>query len=220
MKPAIILIALLAGAFALPWFTAQMMRRGWKRWQGVQSQSNYSGASLAAIILRRSEIKGVGVIADGTLFYDHYDPHAKDIVLSPQVYRGHSIAALAHGALQAGHVLQHKENDKSYTRLIGWSRMLKILVNALPVLSILIICTPGGIRAIPALVIFFFIIAAIQVATFPSVRAAAEKGKQVVLENNLLPPEEIRDFQSALKSAAERHLAAPLLDCFWLRWLV
>ena len=76
-----------------------MLLAAWAQWRvksafAAASQivpaSGMSGAQAAAVILRHSGVPGVEIEqADGFLS-DHYDPRAKVLRLSPDVYSGRS----------------------------------------------------------------------------------------------------------------------------------
>ncbi|MDR2863477.1 MAG: zinc metallopeptidase [Puniceicoccales bacterium] len=218
MKPAIVILAVFVAAFAIPWLAAKTVRRAWLEGR-TRSASGRSGATFAALILIKSGLRSVNIVENGRLFHERFDVTTREVALSREVHDGHSLSALAHAALQAGHAIQHAECARPYTRLVYWNHTLRLIVNALPVLLVLMALHPGAWRAIPLLGLFFLLLAGIQVLTFPAVRAAADNARKVVLEHRLLPPEEMDGFQKALKSATERHLAAPLFECFFLRWL-
>ena len=73
----------------------------------VYSQRGMTGAQAAREILDSQGLNYVPVeMIDGQLT-DHYDPRDKVLRLSPEVYRGSSIASLGVAAHEAGHALQH-----------------------------------------------------------------------------------------------------------------
>jgi Zn-dependent membrane protease YugP len=220
MKFAIAILAVFIAAIALPACAVRSVRRVWAQGRGRRTASGLSGASLATLILRYGRVSHIGVVEGGKLFYERFDPSARDVVLSREVHQGRSPAALAHAALCAGHALQHEAAEKPFRRLAFWNNTSRLIVNVLPFLLLFMLLHPGSWRSIPLLAAFFFLMAAIQVLTFPAARTTATRVRDIILEHRLLPPAEIEEFQRALKSASERHLAAPLLDCFWLRWLL
>jgi Zn-dependent membrane protease YugP len=57
--------------------------------------------------MRKKGITDVSVEEVGGFLSDHYDPSAKVLRLSPDVYRGRSLAALGVAAHEAGHAIQH-----------------------------------------------------------------------------------------------------------------
>jgi Zn-dependent membrane protease YugP len=171
------------------------------------------------LILRHGRASRVGVVEGGKLFYEKFDSSARDVVLSREVHDGRSLAAFGHAAMCAGRALEYVADEKPSRRLAFWNGTSRLIVNVIPFLLLFMLLHPGSWRSLPVLAVFFLLMAGIQVLTFPAARAAAARARDIVLEHQLLPPGEIADFQRALKSAAERHLAAPVLDCFWLRWM-
>lgn len=218
MKFAIAILAVFVAAIALPVCALYSVRRTWRELNTRRTKSRLCGASLAMLILRHGHAARVGVAEGGRLFYEKFDTSAQDIVLSREVYDGRTLAALGHAAICAGRALTCQADGKPFRRLAFWNGTSRLIVNVLPVLMLLMLLHPGSWRSLPLLAVFFFFMAGIQVLTLPASRTAATRAREIVLEHGLLPPEELADFQRALKSASERHLAAPLLDCFWLRW--
>ncbi len=78
-----------------------------------------SGASVARRILHENGVHGVAVIKDDGLLIDHYDPLARCLTLSTDVYTGCHVAAAAVAAHEAGHALQHAQGSASL-----WMRTL------------------------------------------------------------------------------------------------
>jgi Zn-dependent membrane protease YugP len=78
-----------------------------KRYSEVRPRSGLSGAEAARALLRRSNVDGVQVEEVQGFLSDHYDPSARVLRLSPDVYHGRSLAALGVAAHEAGHALQH-----------------------------------------------------------------------------------------------------------------
>jgi Zn-dependent membrane protease YugP len=212
-------MALSAAAAALPLIAVGAVRRGWKAGAKVRTASGLRGASLAMLVLRYGGAKGVDVVEGGGLLQDRFKPGQHAVVLSRPVYDGRSLAALGHAALHAGMALEHAAGAKPVLRLESWSGAVRVFVNVAPPLALLLVLHPALLRMAPVAAAACIPVAVVQLLTLPAARAAAARARALVLEHRLLPPEELEAFQRALKSAAERHLAAPLLDCVWLRWM-
>lgn len=73
----------------------------------VRARSGVSGAEAAAHLLQAKGVQGVKIEEVQGFLSDHYDPFAKTLRLSPDVYRGHSLAAIGVAAHEAGHAIQH-----------------------------------------------------------------------------------------------------------------
>ncbi len=89
----------------------------WAQWR-VQSTfhrfatvgviSGFRGAEAAEAVLRSAGVTGVRIERHQGFLTDHYDPLAKALRLSPHVYDGQSISAIAVAAHEAGHAIQDK----------------------------------------------------------------------------------------------------------------
>ena len=78
------------------------------RFAKVGVQSGYSGAQAAQAVMQSAGVQGVRIERHEGFLSDHYDPLAKALRLSPHVYDGQSIAAVAVAAHEAGHAIQDK----------------------------------------------------------------------------------------------------------------
>ena len=72
-------------------------------------QANWSGADVAARMLRAYGIADVSILHTPGQLTDHYDPRKKTVNLSEQVYYGRNAAAAAIAAHECGHALQHAQ---------------------------------------------------------------------------------------------------------------
>ena len=77
------------------------------RYSQVRPRSGLSGAEAARALLQRNQVSDVRVEEVAGFLSDHYDPSARTLRLSPDVYHGRSLAALGVAAHEAGHALQH-----------------------------------------------------------------------------------------------------------------
>ena len=82
------------------------VRSAFKRASQMPVSSQLSGAQAAQMILDAYGITGVGIEQAHGFMGDHYDPSAKMLRLSPDVYSGRSISALGVAAHEVGHAIQ------------------------------------------------------------------------------------------------------------------
>jgi Zn-dependent membrane protease YugP len=78
------------------------------RYAKVGVRSGYTGAGAAQAILDSAGVHGVRIERHEGFLTDHYDPFAKALRLSPQVFDGQSISSIAVAAHEAGHAIQDK----------------------------------------------------------------------------------------------------------------
>ncbi|MDD2201005.1 MAG: zinc metallopeptidase [Firmicutes bacterium] len=79
------------------------------RYLRVRSITGQTGGQVAQSILSSNGAHDVAVEGTDMPLGDHFDPRTKTVRLSPQVYRGSSIASLAVAAHESGHAMQDKQ---------------------------------------------------------------------------------------------------------------
>jgi Zn-dependent membrane protease YugP len=103
-----LLLLVLPGLLGL-WATFRV-RSQFAKASRVGVSSGLSGAEVATEILRAHNLDGVRVEATHGFLSDHYDPKAKVLRLSQDVYQGRSAASVAVAAHEAGHALQDADH--------------------------------------------------------------------------------------------------------------
>ncbi|EIA27738.1 Putative zinc-dependent metalloprotease, partial [Candidatus Arthromitus sp. SFB-4] len=87
----------------------------YNKYSKVTNQRGITGEQAAINILKANGIYDVEVEMVNGRMTDHYDPRAKKLRLSQEVYFGTSIAAVGIASHEVGHAIQH---NVSYTPLI------------------------------------------------------------------------------------------------------
>lgn len=75
----------------------------------VRTARGSSGRDVARQILSDHGLSSVNVEMSEGFLSDHYDPTAKVVRLSPDVYHGSSVASVAVSAHECGHAIQHAQ---------------------------------------------------------------------------------------------------------------
>lgn len=96
------------------------------RYSQVGVTSGMTGAQAAAAVCRAGGAHDVTIERVGGFLSDHYDPRTKTLRLSPDVYDGRSVSAVAVGAHEAGHAIQHATN-------YSWLEMRSLMVPAVQI---------------------------------------------------------------------------------------
>lgn len=101
--------------FALPALILGMwaqfkVKSAFSKYSRVPSMVGLSGAEVARRMLDMSGLYEVKVEMVQGFLSDHYDPTKRILRLSPDVYRGNSIASAGIAAHEAGHALQHQDS--------------------------------------------------------------------------------------------------------------
>lgn len=79
------------------------------KYSKVRNMTGLSGAEVARRMLDMNGLNNVQVEMVNGFLSDHYDPSHRVLRLSPDVYRGNSLAAAGVAAHEAGHALQHQD---------------------------------------------------------------------------------------------------------------
>jgi len=74
--------------------------------RAAEEPAPLSGAAAARHVLDSAGLQNVAIEPVGGFMTDHYDPRAKVLRLSPEVYQGRTMAAVGVAAHEAGHALQ------------------------------------------------------------------------------------------------------------------
>lgn len=99
---------LILGLFAVIGFAVQsQLRSKFKRYSQMPLSTGMSGAETADAMLRHYGITDVQIVEGRGTLTDHYNPRTKTVALSPDVFRGRSVAAAAVAAHECGHAVQH-----------------------------------------------------------------------------------------------------------------
>ena len=93
--------------FAL--FAQMRVKSAYSKYSRVAVARGLSGQEAAEAVLRASGIHNVSVEETQGWLSDHYDPSAKALRLSPEVFHGRSVSAVGIAAHEAGHALQDAE---------------------------------------------------------------------------------------------------------------
>lgn len=178
----------------------------------VAASRGYTGAEVARDILQRKNINDVNVEQTQGELDDHYDPKSKTLRLSPEVYRGSSLASLGVAAHETGHAIQHAT---AYMPL-------NIRHTLFPVANF------GSKLGIPLAVFGFFFFrsqllvqlgliiftAAVlfQIVTLPVEFNASSRAIGLLKSGDYLTADEVKPAKKVLRAAALTYVAAVLVS--------
>jgi Zn-dependent membrane protease YugP len=201
--------------FALPalllglW--AQMRVHGsFRKYSQVQGGLRLTGANVARRILDANGLQDVAVEQSAGVLSDHYDPRAKVLRLSPQVYQDTSLAAAGVAAHEAGHALQDK---LGYLPLQVRSAMVpSVQVGSWlgPIIFFAGFLMAGAIGQTLAWLglTLFAVTAAFALVTLPVELDASRRAKQLLTAEGIVFPQEMRGVNAVLNAAALTYVAA------------
>ncbi|MBT3231267.1 MAG: zinc metallopeptidase [Calditrichaeota bacterium] len=100
-------IVLLIPALILAFWAQWKVKRAYRKYSQVRSDSGLSGAEVARKILDMFGLNDVEVISTEGVLSDHYNPKTRQVCLSEPIYHTDSVAALGIAAHEVGHAIQH-----------------------------------------------------------------------------------------------------------------
>jgi len=186
------------------------MKSTYAKYSKMASLRGYTGASMAALVLRNNGITDVRVEPIAGNLTDNFNPKEMVIRLSEGVYNSTSVAALGIACHEAGHAVQYHEKYAP----------IAIRNSILPVASIgsniswwliilgMFITSDAGMLLIYAGIILFATVALFQLVTLPIEFNASKRAINILRDNNILEPHELDGTKKVLFAAAMTYVAA------------
>lgn len=211
---------LFVGPFMLiAMYASARVKSTFKRFSRVGVRSGMTGAEAAAAVARSAGI-AVRIEQSSGFLSDHYDPRGRVLRLSPDVYAGRSISAVAVAAHEAGHAIQ---DARGYAPLKLRSFMVPItqfgstgwiwIFFAGMILSIKPLVTVG--------ILVFGVTVVFQLVTLPVEFDASRRARLVLAETGIVTSaEEEQGVGKVLNAAAMTYVASALTSIATLLYLI
>jgi len=183
-----------------------------KKYSRVRNFIGLSGAQIARRMLDSAGLNNVAVEEVNGFLSDHYDPNARVLRLSPEVYRGISLASAGVAAHEAGHALQHAE---------GYG-MLKLRTMMVPTVQIgswigpvifmigLFMAGTVGTQVAWIGIALFALTALFALVTLPVELNATSRAKAWLSTSGVIYTQEMQGINSVLDAAAWTYVAAAI----------
>lgn len=216
--PLYLLVAL--PGLALSMWASFKVKSTFKRYSEVRSRSGLSGAEAARELLRLRGVRDVRVEPVEGFLSDHYDPGARVLRLSPDVYNGTSLASLGVAAHEAGHALQHATGygPLKFRSWVVKPAMLGSNLGMYVLMGGLMLNISGliwvGIVMFSAFVIFTLI-------TLPVEFNASSRAVEALQGAGMITAQEAPGTKAVLNAAALTYVAAAIsavLQLLYLLW--
>ena len=185
-----------------------------------------TGGELANHLIERFELIGVKV-EEGKSDQDYYSPDRNVISLSPEVFQGKSLSAVAVAAHEVGHAIQFNKNEP-ISQLRGKYLKKALIIQNYGVYILMSIPVVGIIFRIPHLALVTAVMGVITmiasvlmyVAILPEEYDASFKKALPILEEGYVPEKHLPAIRQVLKACALTYVASALADILRLwRWL-
>jgi Zn-dependent membrane protease YugP len=213
---------MLVPALILAFWAQWKVQHTYAKYSQVRAANGLTGSEIAKGIMTRNGVTDVTIEEVGGVLSDHYDPRAKAVRLSSPNFRESSLASIAVGAHEVGHVLQHAQGyaplalRSAIAPVAGFGSML-----AFPLFLIGFIFHNPALSWLMDLGIWFFTGAVVfQLVTLPVEFNASQRALAQLTESGSLAPQEVAGAKKVLDAAALTYVAAAAMAALQLVRLV
>ncbi|MCI8460790.1 MAG: zinc metallopeptidase [Bacilli bacterium] len=179
----------------------------YRRMKNVKSKCGMAGADVARKILDSNGLENVKVVETGGVLSDHYDPRAKVVRLSPDVYAKSSIASISVAAHECGHAIQDK-NNYAFLRIRNSIIPLVNFASSAGYVAIVVGLFTSALGLLWLGILLEIVILAFQVITLPVEFNASSRALKQLEELKILDVNEKSKGRKMLKAAALTYVAA------------
>jgi uncharacterized protein len=189
------------------------------RYRDVPISTGLTGAETARRMLDANGLSSVRINAiDGELT-DNFDPKAKVLSLSRDIYEGRSVAAAAVACHEAGHAVQHARDYVPAKMRGSLVPMVNVVSQAWPIVLIVGIFL-NILGLVYAAIIFYAVAVVFQVVTLPVEFDASRRGLAYISSIGTVTAEENAGARKMLRAAALTYVAAALASLLQLIYLI
>ena len=194
----------------------------YQKYAKIRAANGLTGRQMAQQIMTRNGVTDVTIEEVGGVLTDHYDPRIKKVRLSQHNYEESSLAAIAVGAHEIGHVLQHAQG---YAPL-GIRSAIAPVANvgsmlAFPLFLFGFIFHSGMSGIMMDVGMLFFAGAVVfHLITLPVEFDASKRALHQLTESGSLAPQEVAGAKAVLDAAALTYVAAAAMSALQLLRLV
>jgi hypothetical protein len=178
-----------------------------------------TGAQVARRILDANGLQEVPIEETPGSLSDHYDPRSRSVHLSPEVFRGVSVASTAVGAHEVGHAIQHAQ---AYAFFRFRSAMFPAVQFASNIWLIFIVggLILGAFGLAYVGIALYAIAVLFQIVTLPVEFDASKRAKRQLTDLGLVAANEGVGVKSTLTAAAWTYVAGALASVAMLLYFL
>ena len=185
-----------------------------------------TGGELALHLIQRFKLEGV-IVKLGKINEDHYDSIKNTVCLSPEVYQGKSLTAVAVAAHEVGHAIQFNHNEpvsKLRKKYLHKAHVIQhygvIILMSIPLVGLIFRIPHLALLTAFVGIITMFASVLMYVAILPEEYDASFKKALPILQQGYIPEEHLPAVRQVLKACAYTYVAGALADILRLwRWL-
>lgn len=207
-------ILVLLPAFILSLYASGKVKSSFAKYANVRSSSGLTGADVARNILASEGIHDVSIEHIRGTLTDHYDPRAKVVRLSNDVYGSSSISAISVAAHECGHAVQHNKKYFPLRLRTAFVPIANICSRmSMPFIFLGIILSyfsQGAFKFIDIGIVLFAGAVLFQFITLPVEFNASRRAIKILLSNGYITEQESKASGEVLKAAALTYVASAL----------
>lgn len=175
----------------------------------VPVANGMTGAQVARRILDANGLQEVPIEETPGSLSDHYDPRSRSVHLSPEVFRGVSVASTAVGAHEVGHAIQHAQ---AYAFFKFRSALFPAVqfTSSVWVLFLIGGFILGALELVFVAVVLYSVAVLFQIVTLPVEFDASKRAKRQLTDLGLVAANEGAGVKSTLTAAAWTYVAGAL----------
>lgn len=178
----------------------------YSKYSKIQNKREISGVEVAQEILKKNGLDNIYVVETRGHLSDHYDPGAKVIRLSSDVFHGKTLSASAVAAHEVGHAIQHKEGN-FFMKLRKFIFPVVNICSKFGYIAILIGLIFGSLKLFYVGIVMLVAILFFQLITLPVEFDASKRAMTNLEKYNLLDTEERKGASKVLVAAALTYVA-------------
>ena len=183
------------------------LRTRYSKYKKVKVKSGMTGAEVAREILKDNGLDNIYVVETRGYLTDHYDPRAKVVRLSTDIYNGDSIASVSVAAHECGHAVQDKEGY-FFLRFRSFLVPIVNFSSKFGYLAVLIGLIFGAMNLAWVGIFLLVAILLFQLITLPVEFNASKRGKMFLSKLNVVDNSERSMASSMLMAAAMTYVAS------------
>lgn len=195
----------------LSWIVSWVLKSKFKKYSKILVDNGMSGRDVAERMLRDHGITDVRIESVQGHLTDHYNPVNKTINLSPEVYNGRTISAVAVAAHECGHAVQHAT---AYSWLTMRSKMVPVVSFSSKWVQWILLAGVLLIQTFPALLLagiaLFALTTVFSFITLPVEINASQRALAWLTNAGVTSYQNHDKAQDALKWAAYTYVVAAL----------
>ena len=210
-------LIMLVPAFVLSLIASLLTRSTFKKYAEVPAASGLTGAEAAARMLQSQGVYDVKIERIEGFLSDHYDPSAKVLRLSPDVYDSNSLSAIGVACHEAGHALQHAHAYAPLalrTALVPLAQFGSAASYWIIMLGFLLMEFAGhghggiGLLLLKMGIVFFAVTVVFTLVTLPVEWDASHRAKLHMVSSCVVGPGQAADAGRVLDAAFLTYIAA------------